>query len=95
MTSSQDNSNSLGGPQESSDFSTLVSSHLFEYLSSAKGIPEKIPKEILEDPLHNKFSDVLKLFPSEDTCHRCNGGLASEEAGKRSKIVYMTKIIQG
>ena len=71
-----------------------ATSFLFEYLTSTKKIPEKIPTEVLKE-FSQKHLDTFTVIPSEGSCHRCNGGLASEIAKQRSRIVLMNKVIEG
>lgn len=83
---------------EESSESDPTLSLMFEYIFSAKRIPEQIPKEVCEENAQqdNWLGSISKkLYPTEDTCHRCNGGLASEVARLKSKIVHLNKIIPG
>lgn len=56
---------------------------IFEYIFTTKNIPEIIPKEVCKETNQQDNwlgSSNRKLYPTEDTCHRCNGRLASDLA---------------
>ncbi|XP_062600986.1 uncharacterized protein LOC134262628 [Saccostrea cucullata] len=83
-------------PDEESSNSNQNQLRIFEYIFATKKIPELIPKEVYEETSQQNDligSSSRKLYPSEDMCHRCNGGLASELAKHKSKIVHLNKII--